>query len=135
MSAGVSLVDRDGSHAPEGILLQRALPAYEYRVQCGETDHELVARLHGIVAMQDADGTWQLDAEATTACRAELRRARLSESSPAEAWWHEERARVLDHDVIPEVAEMYRQSMSFAKFDDEFRRFWQLPDAFAFAEA
>lgn len=40
--------------APEGIILQRALPAYEYRVQCGETDHDFVARLlaeHGLVSL------------------------------------------------------------------------------------
>ena len=27
---------------------------------------------------------------------------------------------------------MYEQSMSFAKFDTEFRKFWQVPAAFNF---
>jgi len=65
---------------------------------------------------------------------AQLRQARLSESAPAEAWWHRERERVVAGDFLPEVGEMYRQSVSFAKFDREFRQFWQLPVDFAFAE-
>ena len=37
-------------------------------------------------------------------------------------------------DFAPEVHEMYSQSLSFAKFDGEFRRFWQVPADFNFGE-
>lgn len=94
--------------------------------------YEFVSRMHGVVAVQDASGIWQLDAAATTAKRAGLRRQRLAESMPAEAWWHAERTKVLSKDMFPEVHEMYAQSLSFAKFDGEFRRFWQVPTNFAF---
>ena len=81
-----------------------------------------------------ATGDWVLDAAATTAKRAALRKARLDDSLPAGDWWQQERAKVLAKDVVPEVHEMYSQSMSFAKFDGEFRRFWQVPADFSFSK-
>jgi N-methylhydantoinase B/acetone carboxylase alpha subunit len=94
--------------------------------------YDFVSALYGVIAQRDSAGTWQLDGAATAARRAEMRRARLDESQSVEAWWHEERARVLARDFIPEVREMYEQSLSFAKFDHEFRKFWQVPAEFHF---
>ncbi len=94
--------------------------------------YDFVSKLYGVVAAQDADGVWQLDAAATAARRGEMRQARLADSLPAQEWWGAERQRVLARDFIPEVREMYEQSMSFAKFDNEFRKFWQVPAEFNF---
>ncbi|MCU0732919.1 MAG: hydantoinase B/oxoprolinase family protein [Hyphomonas sp.] len=96
--------------------------------------YDFTANLYGIVASQDAAGVWTLDATATAERRAAMRQARLSESAPVAEWWGRERERVLARDFIPEVREMYQQSMSFAKFDAEFRRFWQVPADFAFPQ-
>ena len=38
---------------------------------------------------------------------------------------------MLDRDFSQAVADMYRGSMSFAKFDREFRGFWSLDSDFA----
>jgi len=97
-------------------------------------DYAFVSNMHGVVATQNATGDWVLDAAATTAKRAALRKARLDDSLPAADWWQQERAKVLAKDVVPEVHEMYSQSLSFAKFDGEFRRFWQVPADFSFSK-
>ncbi len=97
-------------------------------------NYDFVHAMHGVVAMQDGAGQWQLDREATLAKRADLRRQRLAESIPAEQWWREERRAVEARDFVPEVTEMYGQSLSFPKFRDEFTRFWQLPADFSCGE-
>ena len=97
-------------------------------------DYDFVSNMHGVVATRNATGDWVIDVDATNAKRTALRQARLAESQPVEAWWQAERARVLACDFAPEVHEMYAQSLSFAKFDGEFRRFWQVPATFTFGE-
>jgi hypothetical protein len=96
-------------------------------------DYAFVHRMFGVVATQSADGSWQLDAAATDAKRRELRAARLAESQDPADWWATERKQVLAQDFVPEVREMYAQSLSFAKFDREFRDFWQVPESFKFS--
>jgi len=98
-------------------------------------DYDFVAAMHGVVATRDADGSWRLDEAGTVARRAALRRARLAESVPVEDWWRAERRRVESRDFEAEVCEMYDQSLSFAKFRDEFTGFWQLPADFGTTEA
>ena len=95
-------------------------------------DYAFVSNMHGVVAQCDARGDWQVDAAATAAKRVTLRALRLSESQSAADWWRSERAGVLAKDFLPQVHEMYCQSLSFAKFDAEFRRFWQVPADFSF---
>ncbi len=87
--------------------------------------------MHGVVARQDGAGQWQLDERRGHArqARRPARRA-PAQSLPAEQWWREERKAVEARDFVPEVTEMYGQSLSFAKFRDEFTRFWQLPGRF-----
>lgn len=42
--------------SPAGVILQQALPEHEYRVQCGETDHDFLFR---ILAEQGLVSLWQ----------------------------------------------------------------------------
>ncbi len=95
--------------------------------------YDFASNMYGVIASRDDTGIWHLDPHGTTAKRVALREARLAESQPAHAWWREERARVQARAFRPEVSEMYEQSLSFAKFDREFRGFWQLPAEFTFA--
>jgi N-methylhydantoinase B/acetone carboxylase alpha subunit len=88
-----------------------------------------VAALYGVIATQNAAGEWELDAPATAARRAAIRLERKS-AKPAAQWWQEERERVVKREFITPIADMYRGSASFPKFDREFRGFWQLPDDF-----
>ncbi len=47
---------------PEGTILQHVLPSYEYRVQCGETDHDFLFRIlseHGLVSSWSPDAKGQ----------------------------------------------------------------------------
>ena len=96
--------------------------------------YDFVREMHGVVAAQDDDGVWVLDGAATEEKRAALRRARLDESVDVEQWWKTERAQIQAKAFVPEVAEMYQQSLDFDKFRNEYLGFWQLPADFGFGE-
>jgi acetone carboxylase alpha subunit len=96
--------------------------------------YEFVSDMHGVVAAQNDGGEWTLDLQATAAKRSALRQARLDESVHVEQWWREERKQVETCNFLPEVVEMYSQSLSFAKFRSEFTAFWQVPNDFLVAE-
>lgn len=96
--------------------------------------YEFIREMNGVIASQNDDGDWVLDAEATSAKREALRQARLDESVTAEQWWNAERPRVESKDFTQEVHEMYAQSLSFEKFDKEFRGFWHLDTQFEMLE-
>ncbi|NQV21384.1 MAG: hydantoinase B/oxoprolinase family protein [Rhodospirillales bacterium] len=94
--------------------------------------YAFVNNMHGVVAIQDAHGVWSLDPGGTAAKRENLRAARIAESIPAEDWWQAERQRITSGDFLPEVKEMYRDCLSFGKFENEYTGFWQLdPSVFA----
>ena len=97
-------------------------------------DYEFVSEMHGVVAVQAADGGWTLETAATERKRADLRQARLDESIDVEQWWRSERKQVEAKSFLPEVSEMYHQSLSFDKFKNEFMGFWQMPVDFSFGE-
>ena len=69
-----------------------------------------------------------MDEAVTEKLRKEMRAERLRTAQPVAEWWAAERRKVQDGNFIEPVADMYRSSTSFAKFDREFREFWQLPD-------
>lgn len=96
--------------------------------------YEFIREMNGVIASQNDNGDWVLDAEATSAKRKALRQARLDESVTAEQWWNAERPRVESKDFTQEVHEMYAQSLSFEKFDKEFRGFWHLDTQFEMLE-
>lgn len=128
-------VDAAGSSGGWGDPLDRDPQLVIRDLNDGTCPHyAFVREMHGVIAAQDGDGVWQLDVEGTAAKRVELRRQRLAQSVPAEQWWKEERVQVEARAFVPEVVEMYGQSLSFAKFRDEFTRFWQLPADFSCGE-
>jgi len=52
----------DAMDKPEGVILQHVLPTYEYRVQCGETDHDFLFRIlseHGLSSYWSPDAKGQ----------------------------------------------------------------------------
>ena len=82
--------------------------------------------MHGVVARQNGQGTWELDKEATLKKRVELRQQRLSECKQWKSGGKIERQMIQDTNFNEEVKEMYQQSLSFDKFRDEFRSFGKL---------
>lgn len=93
---------------------------------------EFARTLYGVVATPGEKGAWALDVAATEKRRAEIMAERRAKALPAAEWWKAERRRVIDQDFIEPVRDMYRSSMSFAKFDREYRGFWQLDNEFQF---
>ncbi len=128
-------VDAAGSSGGWGDPLDRDPALVIADLNDGMCPHyDFVSAMHGVVAHCDADGQWQLDRPATETKRVALRRARLAESVTVEQWWQSERTQVEDGAFVPEVREMYQQSLSFDKFHNEFHGFWQLPATFTYGE-
>jgi N-methylhydantoinase B/acetone carboxylase alpha subunit len=88
--------------------------------------------LYGVVASQSDKGAWVLDAKATEKRRAEIMAERRQRAVPAAEWWKMQRRKVVDKNFIEPVRDMYRGSVSFAKFDREYRGFWHLDNEFQF---
>lgn len=96
----------------------------------GMVKADFAAVLYGVVARPDATGKWAFDPAATAKRRAEIRAGR-AKGRPVSDWWSTERSKVLNKEGwIEPVADMYRDCMSFRKFDREMRDFWQLPTEF-----
>jgi len=107
-----------------------------------ERDPELVRRdlENGYVTLRAArhichadahtdDGrTFTVDATKTEQLRSAERSQRLAEGKPVKEWFVQERNRILNHEFVPEVLEMYRDSMQLSpSWREEFATFWQLP--------
>ena len=86
--------------------------------------------LYGVVANEGGDGTWVLDAEATAAKRAEIRRQRLERSVSVGEWKAQTRPRVANMDFIYPVKRMYAESAELSeKWRRDYNAFWALdPD-------
>lgn len=85
------------------------------------------------IALNDEEGEWKVDAEATSQRRDAVRKTRLGKAVPVRRWLEHERERVAHRDVVDEVRSMYRDSMRMSpRFAKEFREFWSLAEDFEF---
>jgi acetone carboxylase, alpha subunit len=76
--------------------------------------------------------TYNVDVAKTEQLRSEERSRRLAEGVPVSEWRKQEREHILNREFVPEVLEMYRDSMQLSsKWKDEFATFWQLPTDFS----
>jgi N-methylhydantoinase B/oxoprolinase/acetone carboxylase alpha subunit len=101
----------------------------------GWTRERVAHDVHGVVARFDeAQRRWEVDAAATAARRAEMRRQRLERAVPFRDWWKQERAKVLAREGMAEaVLGMWRSSMRLSPdWAQELRAFWHLPEDFSF---
>jgi len=84
---------------------------------------------YGVIATKEADGKWQLDAEATVARRRAIREQRLARSTPVEEWLEKQRPIVEKADYIEPVRRMYRESLALSRhWGIRYRKFWNLPE-------
>lgn len=72
----------------------------------------------------------QLDLEGTTRQREQLQQDRLRRARPFQEWWQDERDRLRDGELIPEIQALYRDAFRSPAFRQEFLGFWQLGDTF-----
>lgn len=99
-------------------------------INAGMVERDFAECLYGVVTTLDARGKCVADTVATAARRTAIRDVRRK-AKPVADWWAGERERVVaGYGWIDPVADMYRDCMSFPKFDREMREFWQLPDSF-----
>jgi N-methylhydantoinase B/oxoprolinase/acetone carboxylase alpha subunit len=89
-------------------------------------------QIYHVDAHSDDGRTYTVDAARTQQLRTGERSARLAEGVPVSEWWKQERERILNRQFVPEVLEMYRDSMQLSpKWKEEFATFWQLPADFS----
>ena len=85
--------------------------------------------IYGVVAEEETGGGWRVDAAATQAARQSIRDERGRRARPVREWYADERRRLMDGGLIEPVAEMYRSSLALsARWGDEFKTFWDLPE-------
>ena len=87
------------------------------------------AEVYGVALVADDAGAHQVDTAATTKLRQDLRAQRLARAVPAREYKARVRERLLTGDIPAPAAALYRDVLSFsAKWAEEFRSFWSLPD-------
>jgi len=90
---------------------------------------EFAKKVYGAVFTQDAKGVFSVDAAATQARRAELRKERLARAVPVREWMKEERERIINKHASQAVQHMFATSFALSeKFTKQFKDFWSLPD-------
>jgi len=89
-------------------------------------------QIYHVDAHSDDGRIYTVDMTKTEQLRSEELGARLAEGAPVSEWWKQERERILNREFVPEVLEMYRDSMRLSpKWKEEFATFWQLPADFS----
>ncbi len=96
----------------------------------GQVPPEFSKVLYGVVTEQDDNGKWSINEAETQTRRSEIIEQRKADSVPAEQFWQEERALLVNRQLIDPVLNMYRSSTSFDEYGKFFDRFWQLPEEF-----
>ncbi len=85
------------------------------------------------VSYDEGAKEWKVDEPATAELRQAKRKERSERGVPVKEWWEKSRARLLEHDIDPQLLEMYGSSAKLSPaFAQEFRDFWGLPDDYAF---
>ena len=89
---------------------------------------EYARKVYGAVFSHDAKGVFTVDAAATQARRAEIRRERLARALPTREWMKEERERIINKHAATQVQHMFATSFALSeKFTNQFKAFWNLP--------
>jgi len=89
---------------------------------------EFAANVYGAVVSKDAKGKYVVDAAKTQARRAAIRKERIAKSMPTREWMKEERSRIISKHASQAVQHMFATSIALsAKWDKQFRIFWDLP--------
>jgi len=117
-----------GGHAL-GDVLERDPAAIADDLNQGYLLPRFAESTYGAIASQDAEGTWHVDAEATTKRRAEIRKERLARSESVEQWQANQRLMVEKKEFIEPVRQMYSESMALStSWAEHFRTFWGMPE-------
>jgi N-methylhydantoinase B/oxoprolinase/acetone carboxylase alpha subunit len=111
-----------------GDVLERDPQAVVRDLNEGYLLSRFASSTYGVIAQQDGEGNWTLDAPATTERRAQMRTGRLVRSVPVEEWLKEQQQKVEQKDFIAPVSQMYSESMALSSsWAEQFRTFWNLP--------
>jgi N-methylhydantoinase B/oxoprolinase/acetone carboxylase alpha subunit len=100
----------------------------------GVTSTETCRNIYCAEAVYDADTEeWSIDENRTRQMRDARRKERLRKGVPFKDWWQKSREKVTKQAMPPLLVEMYQNSMKNGpRFAEEYRKFWSLPDDFAF---
>jgi N-methylhydantoinase B/oxoprolinase/acetone carboxylase alpha subunit len=116
-----------------GDVLERDPLLVEKDLNHGNLLPRYAESIYGVVAVQQADGSWQVDLKKTEERRKAKRQERLKQAIPVSEFLEKERERVLNRNFINPVQEMYQSSMDLSpEWRNKFLTFWRLPEDFQF---
>jgi N-methylhydantoinase B/acetone carboxylase alpha subunit len=116
-----------------GDPLERSPEAVVEDLNMGNITMRFVEKIYGLVVQQGDDGHWTVDSAATEERRKEIRRQRLERAVDTSEFIARQSQRILDHDFINPVCDMYRSSMALSpSWKEKFYRSWNLPEDFEF---
>ena len=92
-------------------------------------------KVYGAAIKRGDGGSWTVDAAATAEGREEVRAERARRSVPVKEYLENERDKILDGRIEPELKTMYNQSFELSRlWGKHFKEFWDLPQDFSFEE-
>ncbi len=113
-----------------GDPIDRKLEAIVSDVERGWISPEVARSIYGAV-LEQSDGQWSADEEASAEARMQIRRDRKARAVPAREVYLEERDRVLSRDFdTDDLGEMFADSATYDNWRTHFYEFWQLPGEF-----
>ncbi len=116
-----------------GDVLERDPAKTAEDVENGYLTQEAANGIFGIVLKEGASGRREADLPATARRRKAMRARRLRMAKPVSQWMKEQRSRIIEGKLAPEVRSMYASAMQLSpKFTSEFRSFWNLAEDFSF---
>lgn len=119
-----------------GDPLDREAESVARDVNGGYLLERFAASVYGVKLARGKDGQFAVDEAGTEALRATIRKERLEKAVPTREWMKGERQRILDKDAGVHVQQMFAASFKLGpKFEESFRKFWDLPGDWALMEA
>jgi acetone carboxylase, alpha subunit len=119
-----------------GDPLDRDCAAVEHDLNNRFVLPEFAGKVYGVVIAQDSNQVWEVDVEKTAVRRKQVRKERIARAVPTREWMKEERARILTKHASIQVRHMFATSFDLSdKFKNEFKAFWDLPDAWELPES
>jgi len=92
-------------------------------------------KVYGAVLKQDEKGRYVVDEKLTEERRREIRKERLKRGIPTKEWMKQEREKIINKQAAIQVRHMYAGSFGLsAKFFNEFKTFWSLPEDWKLTE-
>jgi len=131
---GNMLIANSGAAGGLGDPLERDPRRIQEDLNQGFSTDWIARNIYCVKASYDDQAKeWRVDDAESGEMRQRKRAERLAKGVPVKDWWQKARQRVLEHEIDPQLTEMYQSSARLSPaFLKEYREFWALPEEFVF---